>query len=164
MNITDYTKRKRKLEIQKNIYPNITKKTFVGLCGPNVIAYLNKIDYKRFRRITLYENDPLVYSKIIKDLGDKYPTVTVYLDSINLHLGRIKAFYDLDYCKSFEDIRGFIPKIARIEDFSMTVSLRPYGFPFSVFTSYLGHSNYRHFTYRDGNPMITILVNKNINK
>lgn len=166
MNITDYTKRKRKLEIQKNIYPNITKKTFVGLCGPSVIAYLNKIDYKRFRRITLYENDPSVYSKIIKDLGDKYPTVTVHLDSINLHLGRTKAFYDLDYCKSFKDVRAFMPKIAKIEEFSLTVSTRGKGcsFPFAAFSAYLGHENYVHYTYADGNPMITILANKNINK
>lgn len=162
--ITDYTKRKRKLEVQKEIYSNITRKTFIGLCGPNVTAYLNKINYKRFKKVILYENDPAVYSKLVKDLSDKYPNVKLVFDSINKHLGRTKAFYDLDYCKSFEDIRAFIPKIARIEDFSMTVSLRPYGFPFSVFTSYLGHSNYKHFTYRDGNPMITILVNKNINK
>lgn len=162
--ITDYTKRKRKLEVQKEIYSNITKKTFIGLCGPNVIAYLNKINYKRFKKVILYENNTVIYSKLVKDLGDKYPNVRLVNDNINKHLGRTKAFYDLDYCKSFEDIRAFIPKIARIEDFSMTVSLRPYGFPFSVFTSYLGHSNYKHFTYRDGNPMVTILVNKNIIK
>jgi hypothetical protein len=160
--VTNYTDRKRKLEVQKEIYSTITKKTFVGLCGPNIIEYLNKIDYKRFHKITLYEINKSLYNKLKVDLGDNYPTVKLINDSINKHLGKTKAFYDLDYCKSFEDIRAFMPKIAKIEEFSITISYRPYGFSFGAFAAYLGHSAYKHFGYRDGNPMLTILINKKL--
>lgn len=160
--IDNYPERERKLQVQKQIYPNIFNKTFIGLCGPNVIEYLEKIEYTRFKRVTLYETDKVIYNKIVKILGNKYPTVRVFNDNINKHLGRTKAFYDLDYCKSFEDIRHLMPKIAKIEAFVLTVSFRPCGFPFRAFMSYLGHNAFRHYTYRDGCPMITVSVSKRL--
>lgn len=159
--ITNYTNRARKLAVQKEIYDNITKKTFVGLSGPNVIQYLDKINYKRFKRVTLYEKNKRVFTRISNLLGKKYPTVKVVNKDINLYLGRTKAFYDLDYCKSFEDIRRYLPKICKIEEFSMTLSIRKVGYPpFKVIASHLGHSAFKHYPYRDGNPMITISISK----
>jgi len=158
--VTDYTDRVNKLRVQSQVFNTITKKTFIGLCGPNVVEYLDKIDYKRFKRVTLYEIDVEIYNKIVKDLGNKYPTVRVFNESITKHLGRTKAFYDLDFCKSFEDIRQFMPKIAKIEEFALTVSYRPYGFPFKAFAVYMGHNGFIHYGYRDGMPMIIISVSK----
>lgn len=158
--INDYSDRERKLQVQKQIFPTITKKTFIGLCGPNVVEYLEKIEYQRFKRVTLYETNKTIYNKIVKALGKKYPKVRVFNDNINNHLGRTKAFYDLDYCKSFEDIRDLMPKIVKIEEFVLTVSYRPFGFPFGAFRSYLGHNAFRHWGYRDGNPMISLSISK----
>lgn len=162
--ITDYTNRVRKLAVQAQIYSTIKRKTFVGLCGPNVIEYLNKIDYKRFRRITLYETDILVFNKIVQKLGKKYPTVTVYNESINSHLGRTKAFYDLDYCRSLLSYRTILTKISKIEEFSVTFAVRPISeeATLKLFRSYIGHDAFRHYSYKDGMQMMTISVSKRL--
>lgn len=162
--ITNYTKRLKKKITQKEVYKNISKQTFVGLCGPNVIQYLNKIDYKRFRRITLYEENYYIYRRIVQTLGCDYPTVKILNKNINNHLGRIKAFYDLDYCKTLLDTRKFLDKISKIEEFSITFCLRNCSVQTTlrIFSSHLKHQHFRHWIYRDGSPMITILVSKKL--
>lgn len=161
--IENYTERQRKLSEQAKVYSKIKSKTFVGLCGPNVIEYLNKIDYKKFKRITLYEIDIIVYKQIIQKLGKNYPTVTIYNESINKHLGRIKAFYDLDYCRTLGSVREYLPKIVKIEEFSITMSRRNFkGDEIKIFRSYLGHDAFVHYPYRDGGPMLMFHVSKRL--
>ena len=115
--IENYTERAKKLSVQKEIYSLIPNKTtFIGLCGPNPIEYLEKIDYRRFVNVIFYETNLKIYNSIIEQLGSDYPSVKVYNKSINSKLGRTKAFYDLDYCRTLNDVRIHLDKISKIAD------------------------------------------------
>jgi hypothetical protein len=160
--LTSYKKRPGKIIVQRAIYSTITRSVFVGLCGPDILEYLDKIEYKRFKKVILYEQDTKVYLKIKKKLTSIHSNVELYNDDINNNLGKTEAFYDLDYCCNFKSIRKYMLKIAKIKEFSITVSVRKYSFPYKAFESYLGHSYFRHYTYRDGMPMTIISVSKRL--
>lgn len=157
--VTDYTKRVKKLAAQSRIFPLIKEKNFVGLCGPNVIEYLEKIDYKRYQKVILVEYDRKVYDKI-KHLVIHIPNVRLLCDNVGNHLHYKNTFYDLDFCATIKQIRDLLPKIGKLKEFSITLCVRKFSYTTTetLLAFYLQHQKYAHIPYKDGAPMVTFLI------
>lgn len=131
-------------------------KRIIGLGGPDILEYVNMLKVKGYTDITIYEKDPEVYLQQVLKRPECRHIYGDILDNLNED-----AFYDLDLCSSIKKIESRLPKILELEEFSLTVSLRPLGlYPtIEIFKRY-GDSSY--LEYRDSSSMIVFFNNKTI--
>lgn len=148
----DYDKKLLKRKWQEKFFKLIkTRQRFVGLCGPNSKGYLKLINSLKFQIILLYDKD-------IENLKAVAPqnNLIKFNKDINNNLNK-KAFYDLDYCCCISKIEMYLSKIMKIEEFTLTVALRPISEEktLSILQSY--NRNFLYRVYREGGCPMMIL-------
>jgi len=151
----NYDKKLLKRKWQEKFFKSSTNKTkFVGLCGTNPLGYIKTIIKAGFNNILLYD----LNIKNLQHLAiEKYNVKTVNGD-INDSLGIINGrFIDLDYCCIVDSIKKYLPRIMKIDEFTMTLSLRGAS---EEKTLNILHSYKRNFLYRvyreGGCPMMIL--------
>lgn len=140
-----------KREVQSYIYDRVQNPNIKGLGGPNAKDYERILKEKGFRNITLYENNKDVFEALLKDP----PYCKLEYDDILNHL-KTKSFYDLDFCCSVLSVRDYLPEIAKIPQYSMTLSLRPIGIQRTLDIVKEYEKRFTYVIYKDTSPMIVI--------
>ena len=159
----NYNLRSKKRIIQKMFFKRIrNRQGFIGLCGPTPLGYLRLIHTENFRNVILFDNNRDNFSNnaklITKFKSDKKTSIKLYVADINNFLYH-KHFYDLDYCCSISKIREYLSKIMKINEFTMTLSLRPYSEEITITELQTFGRPFIYRTYKDGlkaNPMIML--------
>lgn len=121
--MVNYAQNLEKREIQKKIFPLITKKKMVSLAGPDLLNYLEIIPEK-IQEIEVYEKDKVVMMRQLSQIeGTKKTVFYNFKDIINAEVRR-DTFYDLDFCSSIINAEKHL---RRFKDcaFTVTLALRP---------------------------------------
>lgn len=145
--------------VQKRAVQNIalqsSNTTLIGLGGPNVKQYVNYLRTKGFKDIIIFENNKSIYEKQV----EQKPRCQLIHGNILDHLG-YNAFYDLDFCASVKTIEPWLPKIIAMNEYAMTLSIRPVGI-INTIGIIKKYTELKYIPYRDTVPMYTFFKHKN---
>lgn len=153
----DYEIKEKKRDIQKKIFSSVKEKSIISLLGPDV-RYIKFIKNYGFQKIKFYENNPIVFLHQVNHIG-KESGITLVLGDILENLQE-DAFYDLDLCCTINKIEKYLPKIAKLKTFSLTLALRTVGKERTLGMLAKYFNNFEYFSYRDSNSAVMLTIFK----
>lgn len=117
-----YLDLENKVKVRNFLFSKFKKKTnIIGLAGPDINEYIERVQNHGFKNITIYENDIAIFLKQMQDAKThnfKYVFGNIY-DALP---NEPNTLYDLDYCCT---VRYMSDHIAKFKDnFIMTFSMR----------------------------------------
>jgi hypothetical protein len=128
----------------------------ICLGGPNIENYVKELRSFGFNQIISYERDIKVFVKQISELKSK--NVCLKQGDIRSNLTISNYFYDLDFCSTILCVKEFLPQIHKIEEFSITFSLRRCSLKDTIkifFKGITDPTRYSYTTYKDTAAMVT---------
>ena len=154
-----YTNSIKKREVQNKILPFVSNGRVCALGGPDIDEYVSLLKTYGFGDITIFENDKVI---LLQQLY-KFPQgITLMYKNILEHLNR-NCYYDLDFCFSIQKIMPRLKKIVSLQEYSLTLSVRPIGTEKTVAIMKEYDPDIKYMTYQDTTPMITFYkVSKSI--
>ncbi len=111
-----YSKAHNKKFLRNNLFP--VGKKIIGLAGPDIEEYVDFLQQKGYKDISIYENNPGIFLNQLlhmKNLPIKYR-----LEDILLAPYEENTFYDLDFCGHITSFKAHIKKFH--SNFILTVS------------------------------------------
>lgn len=158
--------------LQQFDYSNV-----IGLAGPDVREYVNNIRFANCNKIRIYENNPSILFKQLREIDKTDRRVNMIYSNIYEAPIEENTLYDLDYCATIRSLKEHVEKFRN--NFIMTFSLRKCGFketietffnirkesiisslksfspiPHTIFETNKG--KYIYCAYRDNTPMCCI--------
>jgi hypothetical protein len=92
----------------------------VGLAGPDINQYIDKLASEGCKQFEIYENDPQTFMSQVYNI--KTPVHIVYGDILTADADRDDTLYDLDFCRSVTHLTPHTRKFQK--NFMMTFSIR----------------------------------------
>ena len=163
MTKSSYLEAKNKIKVRDKILSSLPKtvNTVVGLPGPDINEYIDKMSSYGIKRFILYEKDPLVMlhqlSRLKRDCTYLYGDINEFQIPTNSN----HILFDLDYCCNITTIMNQVNKFA-LTNYIITLSLRDrYGNNIKDrFTQCMnlkkGDESINYYRYFDTSAMISI--------
>lgn len=158
--------------LQQFNYSNV-----IGLAGPDVQEYVNNIRFANCNKIRIYENNPSILFKQLREIDKTDKRVNMIYSNIYEAPIEENTLYDLDYCSTIKGLKEHVRKFK--DNFIMTFSLRKCGMketletffnerkeqiintfkelspiPHTIFQT--NNGKYIYCAYRDNTPMCCI--------
>jgi hypothetical protein len=95
----------------------------VGLAGPDINQYIDRLAAEGCKEFEIYENDSYTLMSQLYNL--KTPVHIVYGDILDADADKDDTLYDLDFCRSVNNLTPHIRKFNK--NFMMTFSIRVKG-------------------------------------
>lgn len=145
-----YKNSEYKRNIQEYIYSKVGNRNIIGLPGPDIEDYVERLTSFGFDNIELYEKDFSIFCHQLSHLPPQCNlTFGDILDNLNKD-----AFYDLDFCTSILSIEDRLEEIVALKSFSLTVARRPIPEEETIDIMDKYMPGISHLTYFDTSPMI----------
>lgn len=152
----NYAIRPRKRDTQSALLCNILEPNFVSFAGTSVDDLLRTINYRKFKKVTLFELKPDLYKKAVIDTSH-ISNVKVKFADISKHLNKKNTYYDFDFETTITNpnVVNILSKISKLNNFSMTFCVRKITIVKTneILKSYFPMFRYEEVGYKDGAPM-----------